>query len=102
MTAIRCPALIASPSLTPIEVTVPPLSASTGISIFIDSRITRVSPSCTSSPSATTTCCTTDTSSESTSSAMTPHPLVRPYPLKLQPTTHETMAFNQKGDYLWV
>src|SRR5690348_355017 len=41
------------PSLQRISFTVPGSSASTGISIFIDSRITTVSPSCTVSPTST-------------------------------------------------
>ena len=46
-TAIRSPSWTTSPSLTAIWATVPSDSASTGISIFIDSRITSVSPSAT-------------------------------------------------------
>ena len=41
------------PSSQRISVTVPSSSASTGISIFIDSRMTTVSPSATASPTAT-------------------------------------------------
>jgi glycosyltransferase involved in cell wall biosynthesis len=44
------PSDTAWPSSTTISFTVPSSSASTGISIFIDSRITSVSPSVTSSP----------------------------------------------------
>ena len=47
------PSLTAWPSSTEISLTVPASSASTGISIFIDSRITTVSPSSTESPTAT-------------------------------------------------
>ena len=55
MTAIRSPSWITSPSATASRVSFPPPSASTGISIFIDSRMTSVSPSSRSSPSAATT-----------------------------------------------
>src|SRR5882672_12016501 len=55
MVAIRSPSWTTSPSATCILVTTPGPSARTGISIFIDSRITRVSPSSTLSPSAATT-----------------------------------------------
>ena len=44
------PSLTAWPSSTMISLTTPASSASTGISIFIDSRITTVSPSSTESP----------------------------------------------------
>jgi glycosyl transferase family 2 len=44
------PSLTAWPSCTTISFTTPASSASTGISIFIDSRITTVSPSSTESP----------------------------------------------------
>ena len=44
------PSLTAWPSSTLISLTTPASSASTGISIFIDSRITTVSPSSTESP----------------------------------------------------
>ena len=44
------PSLTAWPSSTAISLTMPASSASTGISIFIDSRITTVSPSSTLSP----------------------------------------------------
>ena len=44
------PSLTAWPSSTLISFTTPGSSASTGISIFIDSRITTVSPSSTESP----------------------------------------------------
>ena len=47
MTAMTSPSWTTSPSETRSAVTVPALSASTGISIFIDSRITSVSPSAT-------------------------------------------------------
>ena len=45
MTAMRSPAWITSPTDTLTLLTVPATSASTGISIFIDSSSTRVSPS---------------------------------------------------------
>jgi thiamine pyrophosphate-dependent acetolactate synthase large subunit-like protein len=47
ISAIRSPSWMTSPSATCILATTPGPSASTGISIFIDSRITRVSPSST-------------------------------------------------------
>jgi NAD(P)-dependent dehydrogenase (short-subunit alcohol dehydrogenase family) len=47
MTAIRSPSWTTSPSATCILVSTPGPSARTGISIFIDSKITRVSPSLT-------------------------------------------------------
>ena len=47
MTAIRSPSWMTSPSATCILVSTPGPSARTGISIFIDSKITRVSPSST-------------------------------------------------------
>ena len=53
--AMRSPSWTTSPSLTAISATTPADSASTGISIFIDSRITSVSPSSTLSPLAATT-----------------------------------------------
>src|SRR5215469_533893 len=52
---MRSPSWTTSPSATWSRVSVPELSASTGISIFIDSRMTSVSPSETSAPSAATT-----------------------------------------------
>src|SRR6266496_3756577 len=55
MLAIGSPSCTTSPSATCILVTTPGPSARTGISIFIDSRITRVSPSPTVSPSFATT-----------------------------------------------
>jgi hypothetical protein len=55
MVAMRSPSWTTSPSATCILVITPGPSASTGISIFIDSRITRVSPSSTWSPSEATT-----------------------------------------------
>src|SRR5690606_563840 len=44
-----------SPTLTRTSLTLPPFSASTGISIFIDSRTTTVCPADTSSPALTST-----------------------------------------------
>src|SRR6266702_6547269 len=55
MTAIRSPSWTRSPSPTCSPVSVPETPASTGISIFMDSRMTRVSPSATWSPSEATT-----------------------------------------------
>src|SRR5262249_9156302 len=55
ITAIRSPSWTTSPSPTASREIVPASSASTGISIFIDSSITSVSPSATLSPSAATT-----------------------------------------------
>ena len=52
ITATRLPSATASPSLTLIAALVPDVGASIGISIFIDSRIMIVSPSCTSLPTA--------------------------------------------------
>src|SRR5687768_6934847 len=49
------PSWTTSPSLTLTDVTVPGASASTGISIFIDSRSTTVSPTSSRSPGPTTT-----------------------------------------------
>src|SRR5215472_5087341 len=72
MTAMRSPSWTTSPSATASLVTLPGLSASTGISIFIDSRITRVSPSATVSPSAATTFHTLATISARTSLTPTP------------------------------
>src|ERR1017187_27519 len=53
--AMRSPSWTTSPSATASVVTVPWPSTRTGISIFIDSRMTRVAPSSTCSPSAATT-----------------------------------------------
>src|ERR1022692_4791042 len=53
--AMRSPSWTTSPSATASVVTVPWPSVRTGISIFIDSRMTRVAPSSTCSPSAATT-----------------------------------------------
>src|SRR5215469_1979564 len=55
MTAISSSSWTTSPSATCSLATTPAVSARTGISIFIDSRITTVSPSCTWSPSDTST-----------------------------------------------
>src|SRR5262249_49185232 len=55
MTAIRSPSWITSPSDTASLVRLPEPSATTGISIFIDSSITSVSPSAMVSPSTATT-----------------------------------------------
>src|SRR5439155_20163598 len=54
------------PSTTLTAVTVPPCGATTGISIFMDSRMTIVSPSATSAPGATSTFHTLATISAST------------------------------------
>src|SRR5262249_52519705 len=67
MTAIRSPSWTTSPSPTASFVSVPGASARTGISIFIDSRMTSVSPSATASPSDATTCHTFATISARTS-----------------------------------
>src|SRR4051794_20642536 len=72
MTAIRSPSWTTSPSLTANSRSTPSLSATTGISIFIDSRITSVSPSSTASPVALTTFQTFATISARISSAMCP------------------------------
>src|SRR5690606_11321719 len=69
-TAMRSPSCTTSPSFTAICTTVPPDSATTGISIFIDSRMTRVSPSSTVSPAALTTFQTFATISARISSAI--------------------------------
>src|SRR3954453_15119294 len=69
MTAMMSPSWTTSPSPTRSSVTVPETSASTGISIFIDSRMTKVSPSSTGSPAATRTFQTFATISARTSSA---------------------------------
>src|SRR5581483_6596095 len=66
---IRSPSCTTSPSLT-LMVTEPSDSATTGISIFIDSRMTRVSPSSTVSPLFTTTFHTFATISARISSAI--------------------------------
>src|SRR5215470_4777021 len=55
MVAMRSPSWTTSPSPTCSLARVPASSARTGISIFIDSRMTRVSPSSTWSPSVATT-----------------------------------------------
>src|SRR3954471_11362412 len=70
MTAIRSPSWTTSPSLTTSSARVPSVSATTGISIFIDSRITRVSPSATVSPCLATTFQTLATISARISSAI--------------------------------
>src|SRR3954454_5548354 len=75
MTAITSPSWTTSPSFTRSSDTVPEPSATTGISIFMDSRITSVSPSSTASPCATTTFQTFATISARTSVA-TRAPLV--------------------------
>src|SRR6516165_4141099 len=72
MTAIRSPSWTTSPSATCSRVSVPEPSARTGISIFIDSRMTRVSPSETSAPSAATTFHTFATISARTSATAAP------------------------------
>src|SRR4051794_24190847 len=69
MTAMTSPSWTTSPSPTRSSVTVPASSAMTGISIFIDSRMTSVSPSATVSPWATTTFQTLATISARTSLA---------------------------------
>src|SRR5215467_13785635 len=75
MTAMRSPSWTTSPSATCRWVSVPEPSASTGISIFIDSRMTRVSPSETSAPSAATTFHTFATISARTSATRGSFPL---------------------------
>src|SRR3954470_4577575 len=69
MMAMMSPSWTTSPSLTRSSETVPAASAITGISIFIDSRMTRVSPSSTLSPWETTTFHTLATISARTSVA---------------------------------
>src|SRR3954449_6534934 len=79
MTAMTSPSWTTSPSPTCSASTVPETSVMTGISIFIDSRITSVSPSVTVSPWATTTFHTLATISARISSAtLTPPEPARP------------------------
>src|SRR5215472_10964505 len=72
---MRSPSWTTSPSATCRWVSVPEPSASTGISIFIDSMMTRVSPSETSAPSAATTFHTFATISARTSATRGSSPL---------------------------
>src|SRR5271165_5306818 len=67
---MRSPAWMTSPTATLTLLTVPPTSARTGISIFIDSSSTTMSPLPISSPSLTTTSSTLATISARTSSAI--------------------------------
>ena len=72
MTASTSPVWTTSPTATRTAVTRPPCSVRTGISIFIDSSRTTVSPGATASPGATTTSSTAATISASTTSATSP------------------------------
>ena len=68
---MRSPSWSTSPSTTCSSVTVPACSVRTGISIFIDSRITSVSPAATGEPGVTSTFQTLDTISAWISSTAT-------------------------------
>src|SRR5206468_3114116 len=87
MTAIRSPSWTTSPSLTANCWRTPSDSARTGISIFIDSRMTRVSPSATSSPALATTFHTLATISARISSAIRPASLRSTLGCDQYPTT---------------
>src|SRR4029079_18009584 len=80
ITATRSPSLICVSGATAISVTVPATGATTGISIFIDSRMTSSSPTSTSWPTSTRTCHTLAVISARTSVMPAAHARSRGYP----------------------
>ena len=91
---MRSPSWSTSPSTTCISCTVPARSVRTGISIFIDSRMTRVSPAATCAPGSTRTFHTLETISAWISSTATGPP--RPTAPSLR-AAHPSTAVRRSG-----